>query len=543
MAWTLTGCQGHWSVFGQRMVSAPQDAADMNTSLTPDVISNGRKWGTLVIACLAVLLLALDLTVLFLAIPKLTEDLAPSSTQLLWISDIYGFALAGFLIIMGNIGDRIGRKRLLLIGVVAFGVSSALTAFAWSPETLIAARGLLGVAGATIMPSTLSIIRNVFTDPKQRTTAVGIWGAMAAGGFSLGPVVGGVLLNNFWWGSVFLINLPVMVVVFVAALIVLPESRNPRPGRLDLFSALLSFVGVVSVTYAIKEGARQGLGHTEVIVTGAGGLVLLVVFVVRQLQLTHPLLDVRLFRLPAFSASVGTVVVLMFASTTLMFGIAQYLQFVVGWSPLKSGLAGMPGGAAGMVGGVLASLLVQWWGRARVVAVGLILVGAGFAVFADAMSTTVNYPYLLVGMVVQGLGLGFALAITSDTMLATVPRERAGAGSAISETAQELGGAFGIAILGSVLTTIYQNKLVLPAGVPAEAAGPIRESLGGAVSTAGQLGDVGPAVASAAKQAFVGGFQTTSLVGAGLITVMALVALIALRKVPKEIPDLEPAPA
>ncbi|MFC0861348.1 DHA2 family efflux MFS transporter permease subunit [Sphaerimonospora cavernae] len=497
-----------------------------------------RKWGTLVIACLAMLMLSLDLTVLHLAVPKLTEALTPSATQMLWIVDIYGFALAALLVTMGNVGDRIGRKRLLLLGAVTFGAASAATAYAPNPELLIVARALLGIAGATIMPSTLSLVRNVFTDPKERTTAVGIWSSVTAVGFSLGPIVGGALLDHFWWGSVFLINLPVIALIFFAGLAVLPESRNPRPGRIDLVSVPLSAIGVLGLIYALKEAAAHGGAvQGRIVAAAAVGLAALVVFVVRQTRLAEPLIDVRLFRRRAFAASVGATLVAIFAMLAMSLVLAQYFQLVVGWSPLIAGLAGMPGGLAGGVGGALSGSLVHRWGRGPVVALGLILTATGFAMFSR-LGVDVYYPYLLVAMIIQGVGMGFTFSVTNDTVLASVPKERAGAASAISETAQEMGGALGIAVLGSVLSSAYRGDLKLPAGLPAEVVAQARDTLGGAIQAAATLpDDAAGAVIRAAREAFVHGIHVTVLTGAAILLCLAVAALFALRGVPKVIPE------
>ncbi|GLW07768.1 MFS transporter [Microtetraspora sp. NBRC 13810] len=500
-------------------------------------VGDRRKWATLAISCLAVLLLAIDLTVLHLALPQLAADLSPSATQILWIGDVYGFALAGLLITMGNVGDRIGRKRLLLIGAAAFGAASALTAYATTPELLIAARALLGVAGATIMPSTLSIIRNAFTEPAERTTAIGIWSGMSASGFALGPVVGGLLLDHFWWGSVFLINLPVMALILVAGAVVLPESRNPRPGRLDAVSVVLSVIGVIGVIYAIKEAAAGGPGQAAVWIAGGAGLAALAWFALRQTRLAEPLIDVRLFGRRAFSAAVTANLVAIFGMSALSLVFAWYFQLVIGWSPLVAGLAGLPGGLAGAVGGVLAVKLITVMGRARVVALGLAMSATSFALYSQ-MDAGTSYLYLLAGMVVGGVGIGLTFAVTNDTVLASVPKERAGAASAISETAFELGGALGIAVLGSLLTGVYRSGLQLPAGVPAEAAAPIRDSLPTALDAAAALpAELGAAVADTARQAFVEAIGTTSLAAAVLIAVLAVASLAGLRGVPDVIPE------
>ncbi|WP_084961274.1 MFS transporter [Thermoactinospora rubra] len=487
------------------------------------------KGAVLALCCVATLLLTVDLTVLHLAMPRLVADLGASSTQYLWIGDIYGFAVAGLLITMGNVGDRIGRKKLLLIGSAAFGVASLATAYAPSPELLIAARALLGVAGATIMPSTLSIIRNVFTDPGERTAAVGLWSGMNAAGFALGPVVGGLLLDRFWWGSVFLINVPVMAVVLVGGLIVLPESRNPDPGRIDPASVALSFTGLVALVYAIKEAADKGLGHADVLVAGVLGVVALAVFTLRQTRLADPLIDVRLFRRRAFSASIGTNVLGIFSMMAMSLIFAWYFQLVLGWSPLQAGLAGLPGGLAGGIGGVLAAKLIPALGRNGVVALGLLLTAGAFGYYGT-LGTELNYLALLPVMLVGGIGIGLTFTVNNDNVLAAAPRERAGAAAAVSETSFELGAALGIAVLGTVLNTVYSATMTGPAVA--------RESIAGALEYAATLpADQAAQVVQAARLAFVEGVHATGTVTAILLACVAVLAFLGLRGVPKVIPE------
>jgi DHA2 family multidrug resistance protein-like MFS transporter len=504
---------------------------------------NGRlhKGLVLAIACAAVVLLTVDLTVMHLAIPKLISDLDPSATEILWIADIYGFVLAGLLITMGSIGDRIGRKKLLLIGTVGFAAASLLTAYAPNAETLLVARTLLGVAGATIMPSTLSILRNVFTDPKERTAAIGLWSGMSASGFVLGPIVGGVLLNHFWWGSVFLINIPILLVLFIAALLVLPESRNPRPGRLDWPSVVLSTGGVIALVYAVKEAAHGGVDQPMVWVTALLGAAALAVFVMRQTKLTHPLIDVRLFRRAAFTGAVLANLFAMFAMVAQSLIFAQYFQLVLGWSPLKAGLAGLPGAAASAVGGgALAAPLISAIGRAKTVGLGLGLGSIGLALYTTAGMES-NYLMLVVAMVPVGVGFGMAFAVTGDTVLATVPKERAGSGAAISETAMEVGGALGIAVLGSALNSAYTSGLDVPDGVPASVVPAIEDSIASAAQVAASLpGELGAQVLEAARHAFVDAFHLSALVAAGVMASVAVVSLVTLRGVPKVIEEEEP---
>ncbi|MFC7330141.1 MFS transporter [Marinactinospora rubrisoli] len=505
-------------------------------------ISRARAWATLAIACLAALLLALDLTVLHLAVPALTADLRPSATQLLWIADIYGFALGGLLVTMGNVGDRIGRKRLLLAGTSLFGVASVVTAYAPTAEALIAARALLGVAGATVMPSTLSIIRDAFTDPQERTAAVGIWSGASAAGFALGPVLGGVLLDHFWWGSVFLVNVPVVVLVVAAGAFVLPESRNPAPGRLDLLSVPLSIAGVIGVIYAVKEAAHGAPGP-DAAAALVVGVTSLVVFVRRQTRLAEPLIDVRLFRRRAFAGSIGCAVVAMFANLAMSLLMAQYFQLVLGWSPLHAGLMSLPGALAGVVGGMAAAPLIASWGRARAVAVGLGLCTAGFLLYSR-LGAQPDYLLLIPALLVFGMGTGLAFSVTNDTVLAVAPRKRAGAAAAISETGMEVGGALGIAVLGSVLNSAYRGTVRLPEDMPEETRRAAEDSLAAALDAAASLPpEPARAAATAAREAFLAGIGTTMTVAAVLLAVIALTALFALRGVPRVIPDehLEPS--
>jgi len=499
-----------------------------------------RKWGTFGIACLLAIVPNIDLTALTLAIPNVVKDLDASATQVLWIADAYGFALAGLLITMGGFGDRIGHKRLLLIGTAAFAVASGVTAYASSAELLIAARALLGVAGATLMPSSLSLIRRAFPDPKQRTVVIGAFTGAGGLAVGLGPVLGGVVLDHFWWGSVFLINVPIMAVACLAGGIVLPESRNPQPGRLDLVSVPLSITGVLGIVYAVKEIAVHGIDHDQAQIGVAAliGVAGLALFARRQTRLADPLIDIKLFRRAAFSGSIATNLFAMFAlvAQSLIFSI--YFQLVLGWSPLRAGLAGLPGALGAMIGGAaLAAPMITALGRARVVSIGLAASALAFSLYLLA-GTTVNYPLMVVPMVLAGMGMGLALTVTADTVLATVPKRRSGAASAISETATELGAALGMAILGSVLNAVYRSTVEIPSGLPAGAAHGVQDSLGAALQTAASLpARLAVQVTEAARLAFVHGMHAAVLCSAAFAAVVALAALRTLRGVPKVISE------
>lgn len=491
-----------------------------------------REWIGLAVLALPCILYAMDLTVLNLAVPSLSADLKPSSAQLLWIIDIYGFLVAGSLITMGTLGDRIGRRRVLLIGAIAFGITSVLAAFSRSAGMLITTRALLGIAGATVAPSTLSLIRNMFLDPKQRQVAIGVWISSYSVGAAIGPLLGGVLLEYFWWGSVFLLAVPVMVLLLVVGPALLPEFRDPTAGRLDLVSAALSLVAVLAVIYGLKQIAQDGFGWLPAlsIVTG---LVAGAVFVRRQRTLADPLIDLRLFRAPAFSASLTTYTLSIFAAFGAFIFIAQYLQLVLGLSPLEAGLWTVPWPLAFVVGSMLTPVIVRRVHPASLMVGGLLLAAVGFAVLTQINAGS-GLAVLLVGTVVMSLGLAPVFTLANDMILGTAPPERAGAASAISETGAELGGALGIAILGSIGIAMYRSRLAgaIPAGIPPEAAEVARDTLGGALAVAEQLpAQLGAALREAARRAFVEGFQVTVITGAVVLVGLAFLTAILLRHV------------
>ncbi|MFB7374591.1 MFS transporter [Streptomyces sp. NPDC056222] len=498
----------------------------LNLTKGTEAKSPGR-WLALAVLVLAVLLVAVDATVLGLATPSLSEDLKPSGTQLLWIGDIYSFVIAGLLVSMGSLGDRIGRKKLLLIGATAFGAVSVLNAYATSPEMMIVARALLGVAGATLMPSTLALIRNIFHDPKERSLAIGIWGATASAGAAVGPVVGGALLQHFWWGSVFLINLPVMAALVLVGIKLLPESRNPVAGPWDLISVGLSLVGVIGVVYAIKEVASHGLTW-EVMAAAAIGAATLYAFVRRQHTLASPLLDMRLFKHRGFSGAVLADLLTVFGLSGLVFFLSQFLQLVQGREPLEAGLAELPAAIGAVVTGLIAGRYARRFSVRAVVAGGLGAIGLALAVVTLVHKET-GYPLLGAALLVVGLGAGFSFTVTADVILSSVPKEQAGSASAVSETAYELGAALGIALLGSIVTGVYQG-FATPAGVPADAAAAAHESLGGAVeATAGLAPDAATALVSAAQVAFVDGLRIAAGVGAAVLLATAVAAWFLLK--------------
>lgn len=491
-----------------------------------------REWIGLAVIALPCMLYAMDLTILDLAVPSISEHLMPSSAQLLWIVDIYGFLVAGALIPMGTLGDHIGRRRLLLIGAVAFGVASILAAFSTSAGMLIAMRALLGLAGATIAPSTLSLIRNMFLDDRQRTLAIGIWTSSYSVGGAIGPLVGGVMLTHFWWGSVFLVSVPIMILLLVVGPILLPEYRDPNAGRIDIPSALLSLAGVLAIIFGLKEMAQSGLDAIALLSIVAG-TVAGIVFVRRQQTLAEPLIDLRLFRSPAFSASLALYTLATFLIFSVFVFIAQYLQLVLGLSPLRAGLWTMPFAGSFAIGSVLSTRLVQQGVRPGVLMSGGMLIAAG----GFAMLTLVAGPsalfILVASFVIFCFGLSPVFPLATDLVIGGAPPEKAGVAAAISETGSELGGALGIALLGSVGTAVYRHAMATatPANVPPDAAAAARDTLGGAVTVAAQLpADAGQALLTAARNAFTHAFNVTAIISVALALLMAVVAMRVLTK-------------
>jgi MFS transporter, DHA2 family, multidrug resistance protein len=507
-----------------------------------------REWVGLAVLALACLLYAMDLTVLHLAVPSLSAQLQPSSAQLLWITDIYGFMVAGFLITMGTLGDRIGRRRLLLYGAAAFGVMSVLAALAASAEQLIAARALLGIAGATLAPSTLSLLFSMFPDPRQRQVAIGIWITSFSAGGAIGPVLGGVLLERFWWGSVFLLAVPVMAVLLVLGPRVLPEYKDPDAGRLDLVSAAMSLVAVLAVVFGLKQIAQNGLGPPAVLAVLVG-LVVGVGFVRRQRRLADPMIDLGLFRNTAFNAALATNFLGIFIVVGYFLFVAQYLQLVLGLSPLEAGLWSLPSAAGFIVGSNLAPRILRHIRPAYVIGAGLGLAAVGLGVLTQVGGSPGADLAILAGAsLLVSLGLAPVFTATTDLIVSSAPPERAGAASGISETGAELGGALGIAILGSIGVAVYRAQLAgaLPAGLPSEAAAAARDTLGGAMRVAAQLpGQLGALLVDAAREAFTQGMQLTVVLSAAVAVVVAVLATVLLREVPaasQAEPDQQPAP-
>jgi DHA2 family multidrug resistance protein-like MFS transporter len=500
-----------------------------------------REWIGLAVLALPTLLLSMDISVLFLALPHLSADLGASSTQQLWISDIYGFMLAGFLVTMGTFGDRIGRRRLLLTGAGAFGVASVVAAFSISAPMLIASRALMGIAAATLTPSTLALIGNMFQDAKQRAFAIAVWSSCFFGGLALGPVLGGFLLDHFWWGSAFLIGVPVMVVLLVAGPRVLPEYRDPGAGTLDLLSVAIYLLAVLPAIYGLKEIARDGW-HPVSIVALLVGIALGIVCVQRQRRLTDPLFDLRLFANRSFSSVVSILTLVGVIQSGVLLLVNLYLQLVVGLSPLQAGLRLLPAALAMIAATLVAPRLAHRFRVAWVMAAGLALSACGYVVVSMVDRST-GLTTLVVGLAVIDIGVGPMVALGYDVVLASAPPEKAGSASSVAETGGEFGVALGIALFGSLGAAIYRFQMAdaLPPGLPHQAAADSRESIAGAVSSAAHVGPpLGVAVLDAARDAFTTAVDTVATVGAVLFVALAILAAVALRRIR---PPREAAPS
>ena len=494
----------------------------------PGDTASRREWIGLAVLALPTLLLSLDMSVLYLALPQLSTDLNPSATQQLWIMDSYGFVLAGFLITMGTVGDRIGRRRLLLAGAAAFSVASVLAAYSSSAEMLIATRAVMGLAGATLMPSTLALITNMFRDPHQRGIAIGVWMSCFMGGMSVGPLVGGVLLANFWWGSAFLLGVPVMVVLLVAAPLLLPEYRDDSAGRLDLVSVVLSLCTILPVIYALKEIALHGF-ETSYVLALAAGACFGFTFVRRQLRLVDPLIDIVLFRNRDFSAALGINLSggVVMAGTFLL--LSLYLQMVVGFSPLKAGLCLVPMNVAMAVASNVTPHLAKRFRASSLMAVGLVIAAAGLLMITQVASTD-SLAILVVGFTFASIGIAIPSVLGIGFIMGSVPPEKAGSASGISETSGEFGIALGVATIGSLAGAVYRTEFTAPTSVPADLAAAARESITGAVSAAAQLPGADSAdLLASARDAFTTGLNMAGGFGAALFLVMAVVAATVLR--------------
>jgi EmrB/QacA subfamily drug resistance transporter len=499
-----------------------------------------RRWIVLGVLCLALLIVGIDGTIVNVALPTLVKELQATNSQLQWIVDAYTIVFAGFLLIAGNTGDRHGRKLTLIIGLVIFGLGSFGCSRVSDANALIVLRGVQGFGAAFIMPSTLSIITNVFHDAAERARAISIWAGVSGLGVAIGPLAGGYLLEHFWWGSIFLVNVPLVVVAIVLVVALVPSSRDEHAPKLDLLGTFLSTVGLIALLFGIIEGPSRGWTDGLVVGCFVGAVVLLTAFVLWERHTDHPILDVRFFANPRFSAASVAVTLVFFAMFGVLFFLSQYLQFVLGFSALRSGAALLPVAGVLMVAAPLSAKLVQWFGTKLVVAFGLALVAVALFVFSFA-TTTSGYPLVLVVLLLAGAGMGFAMAPATDSIMGSLPPERAGVGSAVNDTTREIGGALGVAILGSITAASYAASITsnpqydtLAAASPA-AAEAVSSSVGGAALVAEQIGGtIAGQLTAAANEAFVDALGHTVYVGAGIALLGAIVALVFLPARPVE---------
>ena len=471
-----------------------------------------KEWIGLAVIALPCMLYSMDLTVLNLAVPTLVADIKPTASELLWIIDVYGFMVAGFLVAMGSLGDRIGRRKLLMAGAAVFGITSLIAAFANTPATLIAARALLGVAGATIAPSTLSLITNMFRDEKEQAFAISMWVAAYSAGAIIGPLVGGALIQYFSWGSVFLANVPVMLLLLAVAPFLLPEHKDPNPGRIDFPSIFLSLISILSIIYGLKQFAENGLGMVPAAIFAAG-VALLVLFIKRQYALEQPFIDPKLFGLTKFRVAISV----NFIGIFFMFGtfifMAQYLQLVAGLSPLRAGLWSVPGALAFTGMSFLTPALMARLSVTSLIAYGLVVSAAGLALLA----VTDSFALIIFANIIMSVGFTPVITMTTGLIVGSAPPEKTGVASAISETGAELGGALGVALLGSLGTAIYRSIMVdrVAPGLTAEQGEAARMTLGGAVEAAKSLpGAESAAMVEAARETFMTGFHLSALISA-----------------------------
>ncbi len=500
-----------------------------------------RRWLALIVIDLCLLAVTMDNTILNVALPTIARNLSASGSQLQWMVDAYIVVFAGLLLTAGTLGDRLGRRRMLLAGLGIFGLASASTLFVQTADQLIGIRGLMGVGGALMMPATLSLITNFFP-ANERPRAIATWAAVSGLGMVIGPIFGGALLDSFGWNSVFMVNVPVAAIGILGALALMPESRDPRPGRLDPIGALLSIVGLAVLVYGIIEAPGPGWTAPETILRIGLGLAFVAAFVIWELHNREPMFDIGLFARPAFGATSFAETVAHFALVGTMFALTQYLQFVWGQSPIQAGFSMMPI-AVGVIGGTI--LVTHLQGRVNsryLIAGGL----AGIAIGLFLISRlTVDSPYIMFAAMLAFLsgGMGLAMAPATESIMGAVDKERAGVGSATNDTTRELGSALGVAVFGSLISSGYRDSLAtrladIPGGIgslPPAVGGAVRDSIGSAVVAAGQLpGESGTAVLNAAREAFVSGMSTATVFGAAVVAVGVVVLLHWL-------PDTKPA--
>ncbi|MCU1459690.1 MAG: putative integral rane efflux protein [Actinomycetia bacterium] len=504
----------------------PTTDAEQEGTIGPDP----RRWVILGVLCLALLMVGIDGTIVNVALPSLVREIGASSTELQWIVDAYTIVFAGFLLIAGNTGDRLGRRRCFVLGLLVFVGGSLGCSLVSTPNQLILLRGVQGLGAAFLMPATLSILTNVFTNPAERARAIGLWAGVSGLGVAIGPLTGGYLLEHFWWGSIFLVNVPIGLVTVVAAVLVVPESRDPHSARLDILGTVFSVVGLISLLFGIIEGPSRGWSDPVVVGSFILAVVTLTAFVLWERHTDHPILDVGFFANPRFTAASIAVTLVFFALFGSLFFVSQYLQFVLGYTALQSGIRLLPVALALMVAAPLSARLVAYFGSKRVVTLGLLLTAGALLLFSRATPTS-GYPLIAAVLVIIGVGMGLAIAPATDSIMGSLPPEKAGVGSAMNDTTREIGGALGVAILGSITTAVYTSTITgnaafakLKAASPA-AARAVQESVGGAAVVAEKLPTaVARTITTAANDAFIHAVDRGVIVGAAVAALGAAVA-------------------
>jgi EmrB/QacA subfamily drug resistance transporter len=502
---------------------------------------HARRWWTLAVLCFSLVVITLDNTILNVAIPTLQRQLNASNSQLQWMVDSYTLVFAGLLLTAGSLGDRFGRRGALQLGLAVFGVGSVVAALVDTPNELIAARALMGVGGAFIMPSTLSILTNVFTEPGERGRAIGIWAGVAGIGIALGPLAGGFLVEHFYWGSIFLVNIPIAVVAIAAGAWLVPTSKDPAAPKLDPLGAGLSMAGLSVLLYGIIEAPAKGWGSGLILISFALAAFLLVLFVVWELRTDEPMLDVQFFKNPRFSAASTGIALVFLALFGSLFLLTQYFQFVLGYTALKTGVRLLPYAVVLMIVAPLSARFVERLGTKLVVTVGLALVAAGlFAMTGLDVGT--SYGDIVWRIVLVAAGMGCTMAPATESIMGSLPRSKAGVGSAVNDTTRQVGGALGIAIIGSVLASTYGSKIgdaiaKQSRPVPKPIADAMKSQLGAALAVAHRIGGpVGSVIQTTARHAFVTGMHQGMVVGAVAALVGAVVALVWL---PARAPDVD----
>ncbi len=486
-----------------------------------------RRWGTLAVLCLSLLIIGLDNTILNVALPTLVRDLHASASELQWIVDSYILVFAGLLLTAGSLGDKFGRKKALSAGLIIFLGGSFASAFSGSATMLIATRALMGIGGALIMPATLSILTNVFTNPSERAKAIGVWAGVSGLGIAVGPVVGGYLLAHFWWGSVFLVNVPVVLIALAAGWYLIPESRDPASPKLDPLGVGLSIAGLTALVWSIIEAPSHGWTSPTILMGYAVGAVVLAGFVFWEIHSDHPMLDVRVFENPRFSAASAAITLVFFAMFGSMFVITQYLQVVRNYSALQAGLRMAPIAIVLFIFAPASSTLVQRFGSKAVVAGGLTIAASGLALFG-LLSEHSGYPMVLAAIMVLGLGMALTMAPATESIMGSLPREKAGVGSAVNDTTRQVGGALGVAIIGSLLSSGYSRRVVsaLQGHVSPSTVVSAKDSVGSAIAAARGLGgQQAQSVAAIARHSFVGAMHPTMLIAAGVALAGAVVVI------------------